>query len=93
MASIVSRETLVPLGLVLSVIGALLGGAWAVNDAKHAIDTRLVVIDTRLAAIQTELLRRTDDRWREGDMKHWAELLKAHNPELVIPDPVAQEVE
>ncbi len=83
------KRTLVPIGLVVSVIVAVVGGAWVVNDAKHAIELKLVQIDTRLEGIQKEMFSRTNDRWRETDMVHWAELLKAENKEMTVPVPRA----
>lgn len=71
----ITKNTLVPISLVL----AILWGVLVVNN-------RLLAIEYRLAEISADLINRTDDRYRASDMRHWIDLFRASNPELVIPD-------
>lgn len=80
---VISKSTLLPIGFVL----VLLGGALWLNNKLVNLDHSLDLIDLRLKGIEEDLARGIDDRWRGADMKVWAMLLKAENPELVVPDP------
>ncbi len=74
--SVVSKETLLPLGFVIVLIGGVL---W--------MDRRLSRIEYQLETI----VARDGDRWSETDMKHWAELLEVSNPGMTIPAPRGSE--
>ncbi len=80
--NVISRTTLVPLGVMCAVVFSCAGGVVWLNS-------KLSSIDYRLATIQKDLDEQTGDRWRESDMEVWAEMLRIQNPDLVIPKPRA----
>jgi hypothetical protein len=67
---VLSRDTLMPLGLVLTVCGGLL---W--------INTKLVNIQFKLETLEGKL----EDQWTRRDMENWGLKLKMSNPEIKIP--------
>ena len=67
---VLSRDTLMPLGLVLTVCGGLI---W--------INTKLVNIQFKLETLEGKL----EDQWTRRDMENWGLKLKMSNPEIKIP--------
>jgi len=65
-----SRETLMPLGMVIALCGAVV---W--------ISTQLNNINYKLDALETSL----EDQWTQRDMENWGLKLKLENPDIIIP--------
>ena len=65
-----SRETLMPLGMVIALCGAVV---W--------ISTQLNNINYKLDALETSL----EDQWTQRDMENWGLKLKLENPDITIP--------
>lgn len=87
-------QNLVPLGAAAIVLSVLVGTTWAaserVGDIVHSIEKldqrtelRLRSIDDRIGGLADSM----KDRWTRADMTIWVELLRARNPDLVVPDP------
>ena len=65
----ISKDTLMPLGLVIAICGGVL---W--------ISTQLSGINYKLDMLETKL----QDQWTNRDMVNWGLRLKMGNPELSI---------
>ena len=65
-----SKETLMPLGMVIMLCG---GVVW--------ISTQLSKIHYKLDELETSL----EDQWTKRDMENWGLKLKLENPEIEIP--------
>lgn len=68
--AVLGRETLMPLGMVLTICTGLL---W--------INTKLVNIQFQLETLEGKL----EDQWTRRDMENWGLKLKMSNPEIKIP--------
>lgn len=96
---IIDKATLVPLGLVFSmVLTALSAFTWA-NAQLSKLDARLVAIDAKIEAARVEREAMSNlfalglsSRWTEIDMKLWAERLRRSNGELDVPEPEHSEL-
>jgi hypothetical protein len=69
--TIISKETLMPLGLVIIICG---GVVW--------ISTQLSGINYKLDMLEAKL----EDQWTKRDMENWGLKLKMQNPEIKIPN-------
>lgn len=67
-------NTLVPIGMLLTISAGFAGGAVWLNERLTNIDYRLQGIETKIA-----------DRWNVDKMAHWAEILQLRNPTLSVP--------
>ena len=70
MKSLITKETLMPLGMVITLCA---GVVW--------ISTQLNNINYKLDALETSL----EDQWTKRDMENWGLKLKLENPEITIP--------
>lgn len=70
MKSLISKETLMPLGMVITLCA---GVVW--------ISSQLNNINYKLDALETSL----EDQWTKRDMENWGLKLKLENPEINIP--------
>ena len=66
----ISKETLMPLGMVIALCG---GVVW--------ISTQLTNINYKLDTLEDKL----EDNWNKRDMENWGLKLKLENPAIVIP--------
>lgn len=85
---IMSKDVLVPLGLVGGVAAAAgAAGSWAaITSYGHGNDLRLQLIETKIGALVTKVDDMSADRWTGKDMRIYSQLLQASNPELRVPD-------
>ena len=65
-----SKETLMPLGMVIALCG---GVVW--------ISTQLTDINYKLDMLESKL----EDQWTVRDMENWGLRLKMSNPDIQIP--------
>lgn len=73
--TVISRSTLIPIGVVALVLVFLLGASWSLADILHNIDQRLMAIEFKV-----------EDRWTAAQMSLWAQRLQKQNATLNIPD-------
>jgi hypothetical protein len=66
----ISKETLMPLGMVIAICG---GVVW--------ISTQLTSINYKLDMLEDKL----EDQWTSRDMENWSLRLKMENPDIQIP--------
>ena len=69
--SLISKDTLMPLGMVVTVCA---GVVW--------ISSQLNSINYKLDALESKL----EDQWTRRDMENWSLKLKLQNPEITLPD-------
>ncbi len=90
---VLSEKTLVPLGVVVSVLCTLFPAyLWLQSEfastRKH-VDTKIEAIDTRLRGVEQRLDRielQASERWTETDMRLWVLEFARRNPRLSVPD-------
>jgi len=68
---IFSKETLMPLGMVI----ALCSGVVWISSQLNQINYKLETLEQKL-----------EDQWTSRDMENWGLKLKMKNPDIVIPD-------
>jgi hypothetical protein len=68
--SLISKDTLMPLGLVVSLCA---GVVW--------ISSQLNNINYKLDSLESNL----EDQWTKRDMENWGLKLKLENPDIQIP--------
>ena len=82
---ILTQETLVPIGLVLSVAGAAVVGAWkiasALKDAQRAQSDEIGKVLSKLSTMEAGL----NQCWRVDNMHEWTEKGREKNPEFHFP--------
>ena len=67
----ISKDTLMPLGLVITLCAAVV---W--------ISSQLTNINHKLDMLEANL----EDQWTKRDMENWGLRLKMENPTITIPD-------
>lgn len=77
------RSTLVPIGLLVSVVLAAVGATTWIQGTLMELQHKIDLLDTRLATLA--IVDR--DRWMLHDQAAWCELLQARNPALNVPLP------
>lgn len=75
------RSTLVPIGLLVSVVLASITATTWLHGTLLKLDHKIEQLNQRVGLL-TDGVR---DRWTGGDMRTWAELLAARNPTLSVP--------
>jgi hypothetical protein len=78
----ISKGAIATAGAVVALMLPLLGLVWSASNKL----TRIEVAVERL-----EEQHAPEDEWSSKDMRHWAELLAAHNPDINVPLPQAGE--
>lgn len=96
---VLTGSALVPLGLVVTICGTLVGTAWWVNDeihsAREAIYGELASVRQEILSVRDEVadlsldlrLARTS-RFTQIDAKFWAQQFATLNPLIKVPEPV-----
>lgn len=78
----ISRDTLIPIGVVATVVASVVvGSMW--------LSGRLLQIDYGLDVIRTDvrrLVETQEDVVRRGEFAAWLEILRARNPDRTYPD-------
>ena len=69
--SLISKDTLMPLGMVITICA---GVVW--------ISSQLNSIHFKLDALEQKL----EDQWTRRDMENWALKLKLENPDINLPN-------
>ena len=67
---IISKETLMPLGLVVALCGGVVWISTQLNHINHKLDT---------------LEDKLEDQWTKRDMENWGLRLKLENPQIQVP--------
>ena len=80
-----SKDTLIPVGLVLGVVIAVSSAAVWLNTKLQSLDYQMSSLQMKIDTIQHHLDVASSDRWTNRDMKLWVQILKAKNPNLEVP--------
>lgn len=83
MERVINKDTLVPLGAVVTVFLALLGAHSFWTAKANELATKLDSIDRRLERIEEHQI----DRWTLTDMRLWVAAARQANPTLTLPEP------
>jgi len=82
-SSIITKDSLVPLGLV----GAVLAGALWISSQFQTMQFSLATMQTELSSMKTTLAIVSENQWTKDKMKLWIELMKANNQgkDIIVP--------
>ena len=83
-----TKDTYIPIGVAGTLFAALLGGGMWLNSVVLKLELSNQLIRHQIEDINEKLDQSLQDRWTATDMRHWTDLLKAENGEVVVPDPV-----
>ena len=90
-SNVISKQTLVPLGMVISMAAAvIIGGMW-VSDAQHKVEMQLLVMNNRISNLEKTVgafNNVMEASVLQKDFTRWAKMLAVGNPDLNIPEPV-----
>lgn len=81
-----TRDTLIPIGLVVGIVVAFASGAVWLNTKLQSIDFNMEMLRQELKAVTLKLETDHREHWSTRDMQLWAKLLKAQNPDMNIPE-------
>ncbi len=100
-ARAINASTLVNVGLVIVLLGAVFSGTrWASGLENHIVSAnfeqsyRIEMLDLKLEQLREEIQSRVADRWTRADqekyhrvmLEKWTDTLRLHNQSLTIPD-------
>lgn len=80
---VLSRETLLPLGAVLALVGTLLWAVWSAASGLARIERS---IEARPTRDEVRDMLKERNGWSTEDMRLWIRLFRAQEPALKIPD-------
>ncbi len=87
---IITRETVVPIGIVVAVIAVAVVSAWNVSGALSTNDAnsqhRFEKIEKGMTDLKKSIEALNHDQFSREEMAMWVQLLKARNPDLNIPE-------
>lgn len=81
-----TKDTLVPLGLAVSVVAAIAIGAVWLNYQLQNLNFQMSALQIKVDTIQSQLVEASNLHWSARDMRLWIALLQAKNPNMEIPD-------
>ena len=81
-----TRDTLIPIGLVAGIVVAIATGAVWLNTKLQAINFEMAMVRQELSAVSKKLEEDQREHWSTRDMELWTKLLRAQNPSMKIPD-------
>lgn len=81
-----TKETLIPMGLVAGIVVAIATGAVWINVKLQSIDFNMEMLRQDLKAVHEKLDSNSSLRWSTRDMELWVQLLKAKNPAMEVPE-------
>lgn len=84
--SVISRETLVPIGVAISCIVPIALGAMWIRDGMKDSEIAIKSLRDEMSSRFNVLESRTGDGWRVSDMERWVLRLERDNPTLKVPD-------
>ena len=91
----IDRSTLVPIGLLVAVVLAAVGGTWQLSATLNSFSRQQADRDKEFALkfqrieLQLEQLQHSvvaNDYWRRSDMREWGVMLSSKNPTIAIPE-------
>ena len=95
--SFLTQQTLVPLGLLVAVLLAAVGGTWqlsqvvggfqqSLSEQAAAQALKFQRLGLKLDALEAALSSAASDKWTRTEMRAWTDALQARNSSLSIPD-------
>lgn len=83
---VLSRSTLVPAGVAASVMIAVISLTLWLGGRFSDLEYSVQALGVQVERLQVQLERGQTNAWTRDQQMTWAELLKARNPALVVPD-------
>lgn len=80
-----NRSTLVPLGMVITMVLAVCAGTVWINNQLYSIHHKLQTIENNLNRCELKVESGQMDRWTASQMSLWVRLLQAENNSLKVP--------
>ena len=84
---VINRETLVPIGVAISVVAVIAGGILWTNTKLLEIDYKLRDLARSVETVDQKFDSGMSDRWTRSDMARWTERFRDKNPDLNVPVP------
>lgn len=83
--NLLTRNTLIPLGLVAALLCGFGGGAWSFHS--WAVDDALWKqnISRDIESLRNAEATKAREAWGRSDMREWTSLLREANPDIVVP--------
>ena len=81
----INKETLLPLGIVATLILSAATGAVWMSSKLQAINYNMESLTKEVKNIQKKLDLAEQDHWTFREMRLWVDLLKAKNSSMDIP--------
>jgi hypothetical protein len=83
---ILSRDSVLPIGLVATVVVSMMWGAWAVRGYFSQLENRMASLAHDIHEVKVILEERAADLWRRSDMIDWVDqLLQLNGGTLHVP--------
>jgi hypothetical protein len=95
--SFLTQQTLVPLGLLVAVLLAAVGGTWQLSQVVGGFQQSLAEqsaaqalkfqrLELKLDAVEAALTSASTDRWTRTEMRAYVETMRVRNPSINFPD-------
>jgi hypothetical protein len=82
----ITKESLISLGLVASILGFIGWGAWNAASKLSAIEHNQQSTHERLTDIADAIKEIRRDNWTREQMAEFAAMLRTLNPSIVVPE-------
>lgn len=82
-----SEKTWIPIGLAVTILVGGIALSTSLSSRLVRIESQIETLTREVHRVQEQVTYAGSDRWRREDMRAWAALLQARNPELKIPEP------
>jgi len=77
----ITKSTVLPLGLVITLLVVATTSAWSVSTKLTEIDFSILDLRSQLTRLELKLA----NGFSREDARHFADVLRANNPDLNIP--------
>lgn len=95
--SFLTQQTLVPLGLLVAVLLAAVGGTWQLSQVVAGFQQSLAEqsaaqalkfqrLEIKLDQLEAALTLASTDRWSRADMRAYVETMRVRNPQINFPE-------
>lgn len=95
--SFLTQQTLVPLGLLVAVLLAAVGGTWqlsqvvagfqqSLSEQSAAQALKFQRLEIKLDQLEAAVSAAGGDRWTRTDMRAYVETMRVRNPQINFPE-------
>jgi hypothetical protein len=90
----INKNTLVP----ISIVGAIIVGVLWMNNQFSSIKYELQTLSAKVSFVESHMLdvaieleEESDKCWPTDDMRNWAGMLQALNPDMLVPEATTEQ--